>query len=765
MENKIPKTVTVSPTIATDSLIKLIEENSGDNEFILIRLDGYEIDLPEEGARRMLQVARDNAAALTYSDYRVLNPDNTLARHPLAPYQPGSVRDDFDFGPLILVNTRKALSRKLSSGLERPSESAHSGLYALRLFFASRLEEDAIIHIPEYLYVSSETDRRASGEKQFDYVNPRNASVQKERERVFTEYLREISSALPPSGRLIDPDEGEFPVEASVIIPVRDRAKTIADAVESALSQTAGFDFNVIVVDNHSTDGTTEILAGLAAGNPRVIHMVPKRLDLGIGGCWDLAVRDDSCGRFAVQLDSDDKYKGPTTLAKIVECFRRERCAMVIGSYELTDFDGNPIPPGLIDHKEWTPENGHNNALRINGLGAPRAFFTPVLREIGVPDVSYGEDYALGLRISRRYRIGRIYESLYLCRRWQGNSDANLSQERVNANNIYKDWLRTTEISARRKIAGKIAENQRVTDAADDLMEFISGQLEKWPLAARNSEDLRRVEVRSFDILGHEIKAQFNPARAVSSGAKTDSASIAARPCFLCGKNRPDCQDSLAIIDGYFLLVNPYPLFKTHCTIASDTHQPQRLNVSEPDGSSRYSTMFDICRKMAGWVVFYNGPKCGASAPDHLHFQAFDPNDDNAFLSLGKQAEKLPYRTFCFIAKDKSQLDDRMNRIVDELSRLPENRGEDEPRMNLFMKGLVDEDGCRTTGVEVLVIPRRAHRPACYGKGDNDFMISPGAIDVYGSIIVSRREDFDRLDAGKLEEILRETTYFLDELK
>lgn len=755
MKKENLKTVYVSPTIATQKLINLIKETAKENEYILIRLDGYDINLSQEGERRMLQIARDSDATWLYCDYRTVNPDNSLAQHPLAPYQLGSVRDDFDFGPQILINTRKATANLANNSLDSVAESGHSGLYALRLYFASNPETHKIIHLPEYLYISTETDRRCSGEKQFDYVNPRNAAVQKERERVFSEYLRKINALLQPIERLIDLNDGVFEVEASVIIPVRDRAKTITDAIESALSQETDFPFNVIVVDNYSSDGTTEIVAQIASKDARVKHLIPTRHDLGIGGCWDYAVRDSACGRFAIQLDSDDKYKDPTTLSKIVDCFRCERCAMVIGSYELTDFDGNPIPPGLIDHKEWTPENGHNNALRINGLGAPRAFYTPLLREIGVPNVSYGEDYALGLRISREYRIGRIYESLYLCRRWQGNSDSNLSQERINANNIYKDWLRTNELSARLSLIKNSYQNNASTDK--ELHNFINNQLEKWPLAAENFANLDSVEIKEFNILGKIIRAQFNPARAVSSGAKTDAASIAARPCFLCDKNRPSCQEAKPLINGYSLLLNPYPLFKTHLTIASTSHQPQRINVSELNGSSRYSSMFDICHKMPGWLVFYNGAKCGASAPDHLHFQAFKPNKDKTFSSLSDKAKQLPYKTYSFSVSNRQELNERMDEILTELSLLPENSNEEEPRINLFMQYQPDSGQ-----IDVLLIPRKAHRPACYGNSTTDFMISPGAIDVFGLMIVSRKVDFDRLDATIVEDILRQTTFFLE---
>lgn len=765
MEKYRCHTITVSPTVSTESLMGRIKNHFGKSDYLLIRNEGYDIELPPESLRRMMEVAKSTDAILLYSDFRVMNPDGSLSPHPLAPYQGGSVRDDFDFGPQILIDLQ-ALSDKLQDEDVYPSE--HSGLYALRLFIASDLMDKLrIVHLPEYLYVSTESDRRSSGERQFDYVNPRNASVQKERERVFTQFLCDIKAALMPVSRLIDMDEGDFPVEASVIIPVRDRARTIAEAVESALSQQTQFDFNVIVVDNHSSDGTTEILSTLAQADPRLIHLVPARRDLGIGGCWDLAIRDPQCGRFAIQLDSDDKYKDSATLARIVDCFRQERCAMVIGSYELTDFDGNPIPPGLIDHKEWTADNGHNNALRINGLGAPRAFHTPVLREIGVPNVSYGEDYALGLRISREYRIGRIYDPLYLCRRWQGNSDADLSQERINANNTYKDWLRSVEIEARRKIVldasmGYVSKERK---AQEEIKRFFDRQHKVWPLALKNQMDLYKTEVRSFEVCGQPIFAAHNPARAISSGAKTDKKSIAGRPCFLCERNRPGCQRKMQIVDGYSLLVNPYPLGEYHCTIASDTHQPQRINVCEPDGSSRYSTMFDLALKMPQWMVFYNGPHCGASAPDHLHFQAVLRDDDTSGHNWDDLTRRLPYKTLRFKAHDKETLDREMATIINELSRLPENQGEEEPRMNIFMQRRYNPAGYVTADtvlVDVLVIPRRAHRPSCYGTGKGQMMISPGAVDVLGWLVVPREADFDNLDDAKVEEILRETTYFKD---
>lgn len=457
---EIVKTIVVSPTISSDGLLRLIESasaagsgsaNETDSQsapdFYCFILEGHRIEMDEAELHRLTDVAVQSNASLVFSDFRVKTGEGSMVNHPVADYQEGSVRDDFDFGHLFLVKSKDVEAREVK---EQMGHSGFSGLYAMRLALELLHGTRAILHIPEYLYISSDADSRTSGERQFDYVNPRNEEVQRDRETVFTKYLERKGMWLPAEKEDINLDEGDFPVEASVIIPVRDRARTIIEAVDSALSQTAPFRFNVIVVDNHSTDGTTEKLISRSREDSRLIHIIPERVDLGIGGCWNLAIHDPRCGRFAVQLDSDDRYKDSFTLKKIVEKFRQANCAMVIGAYELTDFDGNPIPPGLIDHKEWTDENGANNALRINGLGAPRAFFTPILRQIGVPNVSYGEDYALGLRISRDRRIGRIYESLYLCRRWDGNSDANLSQERVNANNHYKDWLRTVEMRARK---------------------------------------------------------------------------------------------------------------------------------------------------------------------------------------------------------------------------------------------------------------------------------------------------------------------------
>ena len=413
------------------------------HKYVLI----YTKDLPLEmglfALDRIISIAEDTKADMLYADhYEVV--DGQRRKHPLIDCQTGALRDDFDFGSVLVFRT--ASFRKAVRAME--TDYQWGALYDLRL----RMKR--IVHINEYLYTEIETDTRKSGEKQFDYVDPKNRAVQIEMEQICTGHLKRIGAWLPPVFKGIAGQAGEFPVTASVVIPVFNRVRTVKDAVESALSQQCDFPFNVIVVDNHSTDGTTELLEEIAANDNRLVHIVPAKYDLGIGGCWNLAVHSEKCGEYAVQLDSDDVYSGPDTLTKIVNAFREQDCAMVVGTYQMTDFQMNPIPPGIIDHREWTEENGRNNALRINGLGAPRAFWTPLLRTLNLPNTSYGEDYALGLRISREYRIGRIYDVLYCCRRWEGNSDAALDIEKVNANNLYKDRIRTWELMARQSLKG-----------------------------------------------------------------------------------------------------------------------------------------------------------------------------------------------------------------------------------------------------------------------------------------------------------------------
>ena len=413
------------------------------NQYILLNLSGREVTITDDAANRMREHADSTGAGLVYSDYVKMMGADAIAPAPLIDIQAGSLRDDFDFGALVLI-TPAAIEAVLEF---RGQEFKTAGFYQMRLAIQRSLP---IVRMPQPLYTIAETDFRTSGQKQFDYVNPRNRDVQIEMEAACTEHLRLIDGYLKPgAGTSVNTDEGRFPVLASVIIPVRNRERTVADAVKSALSQQLDGPYNVIVVDNHSTDGTTKILSDLAKADKRLVHIIPERTDLGIGGCWNLAVNDERCGRFAVQLDSDDLYSGPDTLQKVVDKFREGGYSMVIGSYRMCNFNLETLPPGIIDHREWTDENGPNNALRINGLGAPRAFYTPVVREIGFPNVSYGEDYAVAIRIAGEYRLGRIFDELYLCRRWEGNSDAALSPEKVNANNLYKDSLRTAELQRR----------------------------------------------------------------------------------------------------------------------------------------------------------------------------------------------------------------------------------------------------------------------------------------------------------------------------
>lgn len=419
--------------------------NQCEAEYLLLYTHIGHLKLSYRAIERMLRTAIESRADWVYSHRYMVKQGETLAV-PTNEYQEGSLRDDFDFGPLVLIRT-EALREFLTT---HPEEMQHAALYQLRLHIS---RTGRLVHIDEYLYTEHEHDIRTSGEKQFDYVDPRNRQIQVEMERACTTHLKAVGAFVDHHDlRDIDTEAGDFPYEATVIIPVKNRAKTIGDAVRSVLSQEASFPFNLIVVDNHSTDGTTEILSQLATTNDRLHIVKPERHDLGIGGCWDLAIRRPECGRYAVQLDSDDLYSDPHTLQRIVDTFRQERCAMVVGSYRLCNFALETLPPGIIDHREWTEENGMNNALRINGLGAPRAFYTPVLREIGFPNVSYGEDYAVGIAISRQYRLGRIYDPIYLCRRWEGNSDAALSPDRVAAHNHYKDSLRTQELRARKKL-------------------------------------------------------------------------------------------------------------------------------------------------------------------------------------------------------------------------------------------------------------------------------------------------------------------------
>lgn len=727
--------------------------------FTLICTQVQDLEFGYMALERMCDYLSAPQCSMVYADhYKTIKGERTP--HPVIDYQLGSVRDDFDFGSLLMFRT-DYLKRAINE-IEAEKEYQHSALYALRLAL-SRYGE--LTHIREFLYTETEIDLRKSGEKQFDYVDPRNRQVQIEREEVFTRHLKKIGAYLKPGMMTVDLKEGEFSHEASIIIPVRNRARTINDAIRSVLEQETSFPFNLIIIDNHSTDGTSEIIEQYKNDN-RVIHLIPERTDLGIGGCWNLGINHPQCGRFAIQLDSDDLYSSPHTVQTIVDKFYKEQCAMVIGSYRMTDFTLQTLPPGVIDHKEWTDENGHNNALRINGLGAPRAFFTPLLRKIRVPNTSYGEDYALGLAFSRQYRIGRIYDVLYLCRRWEGNSDAALSIEKINQNNNYKDSLRTLEIKLRQAINKK--------RQAGDL--FIENQLAKWQTARINHEALNQIETRRFELAGNTITVQFNPARAVSTCAKVDKSSIEARKCFLCPENKPNEQDEIIISldEPFSLRINPYPILPEHLTISSLKHQDQVLadkTIRQLPGKliSWLEEYF-----ASGYVLFYNGAKCGASAPDHFHFQAVKQSD----VPVIQQWERLmetavrkkeiktengnTYSSFqitsyicpiqVFICNHSADILPEM--INQYLESLPLHEGESEPRYNLFAW----QDKQR--GFTMAYFPREEHRPACYtATGGKQLLVSPGALDMAGLLVTPRKEDFDKITESDITQIYKEVAY------
>lgn len=735
-------TFVITDRLESSNTIVSIAENT-DADYVMICTRHTTIGWGNNTLERFLRVADDTDAVMVYADhYKMV--EGKMEKHPVIDYQSGSLRDDFDFGSLWCIK-----AQALADYIAQPDREEYqfAALYDLRLYL-SRVGE--IFHLNEFLYSEAELDTRKSGEKQFDYVNPRNREVQIEMEKACTQHLGKVG-ALIDTTFYRQPDFGEqdFEYEASVIIPVFNREKTVADAVKSALGQKANFKFNVIVVNNHSTDRTGEILDELKADN--LIQIVPERTDLGIGGCWNEAINSSFCGKFAVQLDSDDLYSSPKTLQKIVDAFYKQKAAMIIGSYRMCDFDLNTLPPGLIDHKEWTDENGCNNALRINGLGAPRAFFTPLVRQIQFPNTSYGEDYALGLAFSRRYRIGRIYEELYLCRRWGGNSDAALSVEKVNANNLYKDRLRTMELKARQHLL------QGKADIMEDssISRFFNRQLEVWTDARHRFRDLKHVETRQFS---DQLKLQWNPARIVSTGAKIDKKTLGERPCFLCDKNRPKEQMSKQIDEKFHLLVNPFPILPVHFTIPARKHQPQLIYKN-------YGEMHRFISLHSDLMVFYNGPKCGASAPDHLHFQAgangILPLQTNwqrlsrnltDIISLNDEEKISVVRDFivpAFVIISKSaESDEALFRRL--YKAMPQRGDETEPMMNIISWRKGEE-------FISVVIPREKHRPEAYfAEGDAQFVVSPGALDMSGLIITPREEDFRKLTEEKALSLLQE---------
>ena len=743
-QHQVPEgcTFVVIDRMESSNTVMSIAENT-DADYLLLCTRMASVRWGLYALERFLRTADDTGAVMVYSDHYSLE-EGALTKHPAIDYQAGSLRDDFDFGSLWLIKSQALLDYVAQTDRV---DYQYAGLYDLRLYLSRKGE---IFHLNEYLYTEAELDTRKSGEKQFDYVNPRNREVQIEMERACTAHLEKVGAIVDTNFyRQPDFDEQDFACEASVVIPVFNREKTIADAVKSALSQKTNFPYNVIVVNNHSTDSTGEILDSIDDG--RLIQIVPGRTDLGIGGCWNVAVNSNHCGKFAVQLDSDDLYSSPKTLQKIVDAFHEQKAAMIIGSYRMCDFDLNTLPPGLIVHMEWTEDNGCNNARRINGLGAPRAFFTPLVRQIQFPTTSYGEDYALGLAFSRRYRICRIYDELYLCRRWGGNSDAALSVERVNANNLYKDRLRTMELKARQQML------QGKADIMEDssISRFFNRQLEMWEDARHRFRDLKHVEVRQ---LSDQLKVQFNPARIVSTGAKIDKHTLGERPCFLCERNRPKEQMTKQIDDHFQLLVNPFPILPVHFTIPATKHQPQSIY-------RHYGEMHRLLSLHSELMVFYNGPKCGASAPDHLHFQAgtsgvlpLQTNWQRLSRSLTdvislNDEEKISVLSdflvpaFVIISKSEDSDEELFHRLYRSM---PMRGDESEPMMNIIAWRKGDE-------FISVVIPREKHRPDAYfAEGEAQMMVSPGALDMAGLIITPREEDFSKINLDKATALLRE---------
>ena len=727
---------------------------------------------------RLLTIAEDSQALMLFSDHYTLTPNGERRSMPLISCQLGSVRDDFQMGSVLLFRTEVLKEYVAQENLHNYQFAA---LYDLRLFISRK---QLPLHIDEFLYTEVERDTRLSGQKQFDYVDPRNRSRQIEMERACTRHLRALNAYLHGDEYdEINLSEGEFAVEASVIIPVRNRERTIRDAIRSVLEQETTFPFNLIVVDNGSADGTTEAIDEFSA-DERVIHIIPDRNDLGIGGCWNMAVHHPQVGRFVVQLDSDDLYSSPQTLQRMVDAFYAEGAAMVIGSYRMCDFQLNTLPPGLIDHREWTLLNGRNNALRINGLGAPRAFFTPVLRELQIPNTSYGEDYALGLMISRRYRIGRIYDELYLCRRWEGNSDAALSQDKINKNNTYKDHLRTLEIKARQQL--NLLWQHKVTE--EELEAFFQKELQEWPEAAERYKALEEgVQTKELPLGEMMMAAQFNPARIVSTGAAIDKKTISERPCFLCDNNRPKEQHKLMTEKHYQILVNPYPILPQHFTIPMRRHTPQSIYSS-------FGTLRKMAWDMPKHIVFYNGPLCGASCPDHMHLQAgsrgivplerdwtmYEKGLRKLYPLTGEQTASMEeagnvgsrcglyllegYACPVFVIRSLPTESDSLlcQRVY---KALPVIGDETEPRLNIVC-WRQEGSASRPDEIVTLIFPRSKHRPDCYyAEGKEQLLISPGALDMCGLFITPREQDFEALTAEKAASILKEVTLSEEELK
>ncbi len=733
--------------------------------FLLFIDSEREIACEAKAIRRLIALAAKINSGLVFSNFHEKKV-NKLIPHPLIDYQIGSIRDNFDFGHFFVFSMR-AIKNTLEKYGAPPADK-NSTLYDMRLKVSL---DYRIIHVAQSLYtaavrkIKSAEKKSSKTEKHFAYTAAENLARQKKLEKVATNYLRLSGAYLKAPGKKADSVKNKFPVEVSVIIPVLNRKKTIADAVKSALAQKTDFSFNIIVVDNHSTDGTTAVIEKLAANNEKIKHLIPSRHDLGIGGCWNEAVKSKHCGRFAVQLDSDDLYSSPRSLQKIVETLRRNKFAMIAGSYTIVNRKLKKIPPGLIDHREWTRNNGHNNLLRVNGLGAPRAFNTAIIRKIGFPNVSYGEDYAVSLRISREYKIGRIYESLYLCRRWGGNTDAALSIEKQNRNDFYKDMLRTKEIKAR----GHLNKNKHELDKkillsfpnkkslASLCFNLIEEQRNNWPMLNSAYQELKNVHIRSINCGLYNVSLQFNPRRAVSSGAAVDAQSIKNRLCFLCPANLPARQKAIIYRENYLILCNPAPIFKNHLTISHIKHQPQKISPS-------FTDMLILAKDLAPeFITLYNGSACGASAPDHLHFQAV-PKSALPFITeinaLNPNQEISEIKNYAGAQIGRSLLTlsgsniDILSEQFKHLLRIAQKvlATKSEPMMNVLC-------AYKNNKWRLIIFFRQKHRPeAFFEKGEKRIFVSPGAIDMAGVIITPMEIDFERLSSDIVGGIYREVT-------
>ena len=735
-------------------------------KYLLRIADDVDFECSKSALRRLISAFENKQAGIVYSDF-VQREGGKLIKHPLIDYQQGSIRDDFNFGHLLFFS-REAVQNALQKYGLLPSDD-NLAFYDLRLKIS--MDHD-LFHVPRFLYTVSakrQNQVKTSGKKteaHFGYAAKDNLLRQKKLEKIAINHLKRIGAYLPPCKEKTSKDQNALQWKASVVIPVLNRKKTIADALNSALEQKTDFPFNMIVVDNHSSDGTTDILKKYAAKHPHIHHIIPERRDLGIGGCWNEAIYSPHCGRYVVQLDSDDLYSSCRTLQKIVDTLRQGRYALVVGSYTIVNERLKKIPPGLIDHREWTQANGHNNLLRVNGMGAPRAFDLSVLRRIGFPNVSYGEDYAVTLRITREYPVGRIYENLYWCRRWKDNTDAGISLERQNQYNHYKDGLRSAEMKGRQvlnrkrqELAGRtFAEYPGKTKKSLIVLcrNLLDSQKKNWPQLRTACRDLLSTQTRRLSN-ECEIYLQYNPARAISGGAAVDSESIKSRPCFLCQDNLPREQQGILYRDQYLILCNPAPIFEKHFTIAALKHEPQEI------ASSIASLLYLAADASPKYAVFYNGPACGASAPDHLHFQ-MGPVDALPFLKelkglvLFHETASVRYLTRFYCNRPVFVLESKnVNALTEQFAHFMNCAREilktnQEPLVNVI---------CFYSGRRwhLIIFMRQKHRPAAYfAEGGNRIFISPGAVDMAGVVITPLLDNYKVLDYNTIDKIYREVS-------